>query len=145
MTLPGPPGMLLARLRRGTGSGYRSRRSQRTPGGRQCGAMQGEEFAMRPHKGSLSRLLGTSAPIFLIGTLWSPMAAAQTANPPAAEATPQEEGIADIVVTAERRSSSVQDTPIAISAFEGTTLSDQGIVSVEGLSRIAPSLQIYSE
>src|SRR3546814_4937502 len=51
----------------------------------------------------------------------------------------------DIIVTAEHRSSSVQDTPIAVSAFEAQKLSNQGIVSVEGLSQVAPSLQIYSE
>ncbi|WEK02321.1 MAG: TonB-dependent receptor [Candidatus Sphingomonas phytovorans] len=75
--------------------------------------------------------------------MMSPIAEAQTVNPPESER--EEQGIADIIVTAERRKSSVQDTPIAISAFDGARLESQGIVSVEGLSRIAPSLQIYSE
>ena len=83
-------------------------------------------------------------------------AAAQAGTPATAQAGPADaaqavppaapdEGIADIVVTAERRSSSVQDTPIAISAFTGETLAQQGIVNVEKLSEITPSLQIYAE
>ena len=53
--------------------------------------------------------------------------------------------IDDIVVTAERRTSSVQDTPISITAFEGAALADRGVVTVETLSEITPALQIYSE
>ncbi|CAH0357052.1 TonB-dependent receptor [Sphingobium sp. CECT 9361] len=49
-------------------------------------------------------------------------------------------GIADIVVTAERRSSSVQTTPIAISAVSGEALRERNIVDVEGLSTNIPNL-----
>ena len=55
------------------------------------------------------------------------------------------DGLADIVVTAERRASSVQDTPISITAFAGPALAEQGIVTVENLSEITPALQIYAE
>ncbi|KMS53412.1 TonB-dependent receptor [Sphingobium cupriresistens] len=102
-------------------------------------------MTMRQLKGGLSRSIRRSAPIILIGSALSPMAAARTANPVAAEPGQEMQGIADIVVTAERRAGSVQATPIAISAFGGDKLESQGIVTVEGLSRIAPSLQIYSE
>ncbi|MGH6617559.1 TonB-dependent receptor [Sphingomonas sp.] len=94
--------------------------------------------------------------LILLGStsLLSPVSAyaqAQPAPPPApvsadAQAADQADaGIADIVVTAERRSSSVQDTPIAITAFTGTALAEQGIVNVENLSEVTPSLQIYAE
>lgn len=49
-------------------------------------------------------------------------------------------GIADIVVTAERRTSSVQATPIAISAVGGESLRENHIVDVEGLANNIPNL-----
>src|SRR3546814_8676283 len=73
------------------------------------------------------------------------MATAQTIGRPLPQTAKQAGDIDDIIVTAEHRSSSVQDTPIAVSAFEAQKLSNQGIVSVEGLSQVAPSLRIYSE
>lgn len=51
-----------------------------------------------------------------------------------------ESGIADIVVTAERRSSSVQRTPIAISAVDSSTLRKSGISNLEGLGDRIPNL-----
>ena len=58
------------------------------------------------------------------------------ATPQAAAATP-DGGIEDIVVTAQKRSSSVQKTPLAITAVGGSELRSREINSVEGL---APSL-----
>ncbi len=61
---------------------------------------------------------------------------AQTAA--AEEAT--ESGIADIVVTAQRRSESVQDVPIAISAFSADQLRSQGVTNTLELGRFVPNL-----
>ncbi len=70
----------------------------------------------------------------------------QAATPqPIAPDAAEQSGIADIVVTAERRSESVQRTPIAISAFTGEALTDRRIDRVEELSLITPSLQIFAE
>lgn len=49
-------------------------------------------------------------------------------------------GLVDIVVTAERRTSSVQKTPIAISALGGDALRDSGISGIEGLNDQVPNL-----
>src|SRR5690606_28105495 len=46
-----------------------------------------------------------------------------------------------IVVTARRREESLQDTPIAISAFSGETLEERQVQTTQDLERIAPSLQ----
>jgi iron complex outermembrane receptor protein len=83
--------------------------------------------------------------VLALGGALSPVAWAQASPSDTSQASADGRRISDIVVTAERRQGTVQDTPIAISAFEGAQLEQQGIVSVEGLSRIAPSLQIYSE
>lgn len=48
--------------------------------------------------------------------------------------------IDDIVVTAQKRSQSLQDVPIAITAMSGDTLADRQINSVENLSSIAPGV-----
>lgn len=50
--------------------------------------------------------------------------------------------LADIVVTAQKRSQNVQDTPLSITAVDGDALVKAGIQQVGELNRIDPSLQI---
>ena len=50
----------------------------------------------------------------------------------------------DIVVTARRRSESVQTVPIAISVIGGTALAETGTYNVSRLTQIQPTLQFYS-
>ncbi|KLE33982.1 TonB-dependent receptor [Aurantiacibacter luteus] len=75
----------------------------------------------------------------------APPAAAQV-NPAdtgaSAEEARQNEQAGDVIlVTARRREESLQDTPIAISAFSAETLEDRQIVQTSDLERITPSLQ----
>lgn len=56
---------------------------------------------------------------------------------PEAEAAPTDE----IVVTARRREESLQDTPVAISAFSSEMLQERQITQTQDLERITPSLQ----
>lgn len=46
----------------------------------------------------------------------------------------------DIIVTAQRRATDLQDTPVAISAFSGQTLDAERVLSFEDLAARAPSL-----
>jgi iron complex outermembrane receptor protein len=55
-----------------------------------------------------------------------------------------EEGIADIVVTAQRRSESLQRAGLAISAVTGDSLARTGITDVEGLTNVVPALQVQT-
>src|SRR3546814_21199796 len=48
----------------------------------------------------------------------------------------------EIVVTAQRRSESLQRVPIAISAYNGETLKQANIMSVFDLPKLAPSLRL---
>lgn len=57
----------------------------------------------------------------------------------AAEATEQE-GLTEIIVTAQRRQESVQDVPIAISAFSAEQLRDQGVSNTLQLGQYVPNL-----
>ncbi len=50
----------------------------------------------------------------------------------------------EIVVTARRRAESLQETPIAISAFSAAALERQQILSTEDLDQVAPNLQFAS-
>ena len=71
-----------------------------------------------------------------------------TATPTDGAATPaaddsSNEGIADIVVTAEKRETSLQRTPIAISVLNGESLANHHVVSLEDLGDGSlPSLRI---
>src|SRR5689334_17062745 len=50
----------------------------------------------------------------------------------------------EVVVTARKREESLQDTPIAISAFSAAALERQQITSTEDLDQVAPNLQFAS-
>ena len=59
-------------------------------------------------------------------------------------AEPQEEALAEIVVTAEKHDSTIQNTPISMSALSGAQLEAAGITTVEGLAREVPGLSVRS-
>ena len=68
----------------------------------------------------------------------------QPEAPGEASATPEHGGIEEILVTAERRSSKLQETPTAITALSGAQLFDRGIYDVESLATQVPNFQ-YGE
>jgi iron complex outermembrane receptor protein len=57
-----------------------------------------------------------------------------------AAAAEDEGGIADIVVTAQKRSESAQEVPIAISVFSGDTLAERAVTNVSQLTAVAPNV-----
>ncbi len=69
-------------------------------------------------------------------------AQAAPADPPVQLASLDAQGLDDIVVTAERRETSLQRTPIAISAFGADTLADRKIDSIRDLAGQIPNLRI---
>jgi iron complex outermembrane recepter protein len=71
-------------------------------------------------------------------------AQAQTADQPAAsEASDDQNGAGtEIVVTAERRSTDLQRTPIAASVFTGEDLADRGVTNIDQLQFIAPGATV---
>lgn len=60
----------------------------------------------------------------------------------AQEAQSDDGGIAEIVVTAQKRAENVQDVPIAISAFTAEALSERAVTSVASLSNISPNVTL---
>ncbi|HLV06047.1 MAG TPA: Plug domain-containing protein, partial [Croceibacterium sp.] len=76
----------------------------------------------------------------VLAAVASPAAAQDAATDPVA-AVEETDGGNAILVTARRREESLQDTPIAISAFSAETLEQRQIVQTSDLERITPSLQ----
>lgn len=91
-------------------------------------------------KEMVNRLLAAGA---AIGAL----AAAQTAlaqdAPSVAEAASH--GDDEIVVTAQKRETNLQDTPLAISAIGGSTMEERGIDDVANLQSYVPNLRVGQE
>ncbi|HWJ69077.1 MAG TPA: TonB-dependent receptor [Sphingobium sp.] len=74
-----------------------------------------------------------------IATLATPGLAQQTAQSSEQAA----EQVGDIVVTAQFREQSLQNTPLAITAVTGEQLAEKGIVNMQDLSKVAPSVSLH--
>ncbi len=66
------------------------------------------------------------------------MSAAPAGNPPAENNT----GLEEIVVTAEKRESTVQATPIAMTALSAGDLAEQNITSIQDLVGAIPGISL---
>jgi len=62
----------------------------------------------------------------------------------AATANSDDTGLAEITVTAEKYNSTIQNTPISMSAVSGDQLTAAGITSVEDVARDVPGLSMRS-
>jgi iron complex outermembrane recepter protein len=54
----------------------------------------------------------------------------------------EEEGIREIIVTAQKRSESIQDTPLAITALDSQLLEQSGIKDAQGLTAVVPNVAV---
>ncbi len=55
---------------------------------------------------------------------------------------PADNGVGDIVVTAQRREENLQDVPISVTAISSDTLAAVGVAGTTGISQIVPSVQM---
>jgi iron complex outermembrane receptor protein len=62
--------------------------------------------------------------------------------PAAAASAPSEKDLAEVVVTAEKRESTVQETPISISALSSAQLQNQNITTIEDLAGAVPGVSM---
>lgn len=81
----------------------------------------------------------------LLAIAAAPAWAAEQQEPPAAQdqdvgATSGDQGVEEIIVTANRRVENMQQVPISIAAFTGQTLKAQGVVNVVDLPQLTPGL-----
>ncbi|MGV3480450.1 MAG: TonB-dependent receptor [Sphingobium sp.] len=68
----------------------------------------------------------------------APAHAQDAAPAPAEDAATEEQGVADIVVTAQRRDERVQNVPISITALSGADLERAGVSDVSRLEQVTP-------
>ena len=52
--------------------------------------------------------------------------------------------IEEMIVTATKREESIQDVPVAVSAFSGEDLTARGVYDLYGLQEVSPSIAVYS-
>ena len=71
-----------------------------------------------------------------------PALAQSPATPPAQAAAEAGGGLADIVVTAQKRAQNLQDVPVAVSAISSEALAARGITETSDLMGSLPSLQV---
>src|ERR1035438_2221162 len=107
--------------------------------------IQGMTMTHRTSKGTIGAALrgyirSTCAPI---GLAIASLSMAFPGHAWAADAT-GDSGLTEIVVTAQKYNSTVQNTPISMSAISGDQLIADGITSVEELSREIPGLSMRS-
>ena len=50
----------------------------------------------------------------------------------------------EVVVTARKREETLQETPVAVSAFSGENLTELGINDIADLTRVVPNVDMYS-
>src|SRR3954467_9835028 len=72
---------------------------------------------------------------------WISSAVSQQAAPGTAE-NQTTGGLAEVVVTAQKRSENVQDVPIAITAFTAGEIASRGITDLHGLTAMAPNVNL---
>ncbi len=68
-------------------------------------------------------------------------ACAQSTTPPP-QASPDTTGLAEIIVTAQRRAENLQDVPIAVTAITADSLKNSGVSATNDLPQIVPSVQM---
>lgn len=84
------------------------------------------------------RKAGVKAGMLLAASSWSTVAAAQEVT----SSTATGEGLEEIVVTAERRETNIQDTPLSIQAMSGELLDEAGVKSTLDLQFVSPGLLV---
>jgi iron complex outermembrane receptor protein len=98
----------------------------------------------RRNKGGPSSMRTTTLRLCLRITTLLPLATSIAAQETPAEPTSTSEPIEQIVITAERRESTVQDTPVSISAFDADAMKRQGISGPADLHLHVPGF-FYTE
>ena len=76
------------------------------------------------------------------GLLFASITSALAASPAAIAQNGDDALIEEIMVTATKRETSIYEVPIAISAFEGDKLAEQGIVDIVDVGKFVPNLNI---
>jgi len=80
--------------------------------------------------------------LYAVGALSAPIIHAQST--PAADSPAAGGGLEEIVVTAERRTSNLQASPVAATVLSGSELADKGVTDVDQLQFVMPDVTIQN-
>jgi iron complex outermembrane receptor protein len=72
------------------------------------------------------------------------IAMAQSGNAPADESAQESSGLEEIVVTARRREESLQDTPIAVTAFDAAAIEARAADDIRGVVNLTPNVNLQA-
>lgn len=87
-------------------------------------------------------LTGLLASSILCSVAAQPALAQQNSGTAPSEEAEQQQGLQDIIVTAERREESLQRSAVAVSAVTGDDIANEGITDASGIGRLVPALQV---
>jgi iron complex outermembrane receptor protein len=89
---------------------------------------------------------GVFAAIMIALVVRVPCFAAEPAENASVEQSSKSSGVElrEIVVTAQKRESTIQDTPISITAYSGQYLQESGITTPQGVAQLVPGLSVTS-
>ena len=87
-------------------------------------------------------LLGTAVPAWAQESQPSPSIEPDPSAQPTQEEADDSGGLEDIVVTAERREQNLQDVPISATVLTGEQLQKRGVVNLNDIQQVAPSVAI---
>ena len=71
--------------------------------------------------------------------------AVMTANPVPVVAQERSTGLEEVIVTAQRRETMLQETPIAVTAFTSDQIVDRGIWDITDIGSLAPNTNIQKQ
>jgi len=94
--------------------------------------------------GAAVTLAGLAAPVLAQQAAAPAGAGTATSTNTSTSSSADNGSIQDIVITAEKHKSTIQNTPISLSAVSGAQLSAAGITSVEGLAHEVPGISMRS-
>jgi iron complex outermembrane receptor protein len=99
----------------------------------------------KAHFSTVSALVAPMSTIVLLGAPFCASQVAMAADSVAAADSPADQGgLEEIVVTAEKRSSTVQHTALDIAVFNAATLQDSGVEDFSTLYKVAPNVSVNS-
>lgn len=95
-----------------------------------------------PREGYLKTLDFIKAGVSVSVLLWASQAAAQDAAPAKAGSNADTGGTIEVIVTASRRSQSLQNTPISVNVTTGADLQKLDLLDTKDLGRVVPGLEL---
>lgn len=91
---------------------------------------------------SVALILGAAAGWLPVNAAWAQTQPAAQPPPTSSEGEATTGALAEVVVTAERRETSIQKTAVAVEAFSDQALVDAGVNDLQSIQKLAPDVQV---